>query len=110
MIQSRAIAAYSMSSDLAVKYSGQIVDMHHPYPPSIANLQSQVEEVLGLTSSSSSDTSNPSTERGEQRGGGFNHVMLNRYEDGSIYIGRHSDTKENNVRTFRMLLDFVTSQ
>ncbi|KAF8312508.1 hypothetical protein DL93DRAFT_2206397 [Clavulina sp. PMI_390] len=74
--QSRAIAAYSTTPGLFFKYSGTVVDMHHPYPDHLMNVQRKVEDVLGL---------------------GFNHVMMNRYEDGSVYIGRHSDTKENNV-------------
>ncbi|KAG9016095.1 hypothetical protein FRB93_011569 [Tulasnella sp. JGI-2019a] len=44
--------------------------------PSLIEIQAKVEEVLDVT---------------------FNHVLLNRYEDGSIYIGKHSDTPENKV-------------
>lgn len=74
--QSRSIAAYSVSPDLVVKYSGTTVDMHYPYPPVLVEIQDVLQAVLGVQ---------------------FNHVMLNRYEDGSVSIGRHSDTLENKV-------------
>ncbi|KAG8898216.1 hypothetical protein FRB99_007593 [Tulasnella sp. 403] len=76
VVQSRAIAAYATSPSLTLKYSGQVVDMHHPYPPLLQDIQTQVEQALGVS---------------------FNHVMLNRYDDGSVYIGKHSDNLENKV-------------
>ncbi|KAG9016046.1 hypothetical protein FRB90_003709 [Tulasnella sp. 427] len=74
--QSRAIAAYSTTPSLNVKYSGQTVDMHYPYPEILQEIQKTVETALGVS---------------------FNYVMLNRYDDGSVYIGKHSDTLENKV-------------
>ncbi|EJU01474.1 hypothetical protein DACRYDRAFT_22596 [Dacryopinax primogenitus] len=50
--------------------------MHHPYPEVLVEIQEVLETVLGMQ---------------------FNHVMLNRYEDGGVSIGRHSDTLENKV-------------
>ncbi|KAF8730025.1 2OG-Fe(II) oxygenase superfamily, partial [Rhizoctonia solani] len=76
VIQSRLIAAYATDPQLTVKYSGHPVILHTEYPPALRKIQDQVEEQLGVT---------------------FNHVMLNKYEDGSVYIGKHSDTKENKV-------------
>ncbi|CAE6385282.1 unnamed protein product [Rhizoctonia solani] len=76
VIQSRLIAAYATDPQLTVKYSGHPVILHTDYPPALRKIQDQVEEQLGVT---------------------FNHVMLNKYEDGSVYIGKHSDTKENKV-------------
>ncbi|CAE6361500.1 unnamed protein product [Rhizoctonia solani] len=76
VIQSRLIAAYATDADLTVKYSGHPVTLHTEYPPVLRAIQDQVETQLGVT---------------------FNHVMLNKYEDGSVYIGKHSDTKENKV-------------
>ncbi|CAE6418864.1 unnamed protein product [Rhizoctonia solani] len=76
VIQSRLIAAYTTDPDLTVKYSGHPVILHTDYPPALRTIQDQVEEQLGVT---------------------FNHVMLNKYEDGSVYIGKHSDTNENKV-------------
>ncbi|KAG9121461.1 hypothetical protein FRC07_002581 [Ceratobasidium sp. 392] len=76
VIQSRTIAAYATSPALTVKYSGHPVQLHTTYPPTLRKIQDMVESQLGVT---------------------FNHVMLNRYEDGSVYIGKHSDTKENKV-------------
>lgn len=96
LIQSRAIAAYSTTPDLVVKYSGQLVEMHHPYPPVLAKLQSQMEDALGMTASMPS-TSSTNKDESQTSHGGFNHVMLNRYDDGTVYIGRHNDTKENNA-------------
>jgi len=90
--QSRAIAAYATTPDLVVKYSGQTVNMHSPYPPLIAKLQSEVEKVLGLY-----DSASPETGSDNDTINGFNHVLLNLYDDGTVYIGRHRDTKENNV-------------
>lgn len=78
--QSRAIAAYATGPDVHLKYSGQTVQMHHPFPPVVQAIQEVVESALGL---------------GGEKGGGFNHVMLNRYDDGTVYIGNHSDNKEN---------------
>ncbi|KAG8720348.1 hypothetical protein FRC08_000501 [Ceratobasidium sp. 394] len=76
VIQSRTIAAYATSPSLTVKYSGHPVQLHTTYPPTLRKIQDMVESELGVT---------------------FNHVMLNRYEDGSVYIGKHSDNKENKV-------------
>ncbi|CAE6438460.1 unnamed protein product [Rhizoctonia solani] len=76
VIQSRLIAAYATDPDLTVKYSGHPVILHTDYPQALRMIQDQVEEQLGVC---------------------FNHVMLNKYEDGSVYIGKHSDTKENKV-------------
>ncbi|KAG8695774.1 hypothetical protein FRC09_008939 [Ceratobasidium sp. 395] len=52
------------------------VQLHTDYPATLRRIQDMVESELGVT---------------------FNHVMLNRYEDGSVYIGKHSDNKENKV-------------
>lgn len=71
--------------------------MQYPYPPLLAKLQSEVEKVLGLDDSTSS-IPGPENDNAKAVMSGFNHVMLNRYDDGTVYIGRHRDTKENNVR------------
>jgi len=91
--QSRAVAAYATTPDLVVKYSGQTVNMHSPYPPLIAKLQSEVEKVLGLDGSVPPETEPDN----DDTINGFNHVLLGLYDDGTVYIGRHRDTKENNV-------------
>ncbi|CAA7265714.1 unnamed protein product [Cyclocybe aegerita] len=93
VIQSRKIAAYATDPNLTLKYSGQVVDMNYEYPQVLREIQDQVEDKLGVK---------------------FNHVMLNLYEDGTIYIGNHRDTPENKViasvslgapRTFIMTQD-----
>lgn len=66
--------AYSTDPNLTLKYSGQIVDMKYEYPALLRDIQEQVEKRLGVN---------------------FNHVMLNLYEDGSVYIGNHRDNIEN---------------
>jgi len=76
--QSRSIAAYASDKNLTVKYSGHTVQLHHDYPPLLQEIQKRVEEFL------------------EEK---FNHVMLNLYESGQEYIGKHRDTKENKVIT-----------
>ena len=48
--------------------------MRYQYPPLLRKIQDDVEERLGVT---------------------FNHVMLNLYEDGNVYIGNHRDNLEN---------------
>jgi hypothetical protein len=96
--QSRAIAAYATTPGRVVKYSGQTVDMHHPYSPLLAKLQCEVEQVLGLEIPASSKIGRDDDDSKATTTRGFNHVMLNRYDDGTVYIGRHRDTKENNVR------------
>lgn len=72
--QSRSIAAYAKDPELVVKYSGQVVQMSSEYPPALLRIQELVEEQLGVK---------------------FNHVMLNRYDDGKVYIGNHRDNREN---------------
>ncbi|KAF9455388.1 hypothetical protein BDZ94DRAFT_1230930 [Collybia nuda] len=74
--QSRKIAAYATEPKLTLKYSGQLVNMYYEYPPLLRHIQNEVEKKLGVK---------------------FNHVMLNLYEDGQIYIGNHRDNIENRV-------------
>jgi alkylated DNA repair dioxygenase AlkB len=76
VIQSREIAAYATDPSLTLKYSGSFIDMHNDYPPVISSIQDLAEEKLGVQ---------------------FNHVMLNRYDSGDVYIGLHSDNLENRV-------------
>ena len=64
--QSRHIAAYSTTPNATLNYSGTSVVMHHPFPPVLAKMQEMLERKLGVR---------------------FNHCMLNRYDDGSVYIG-----------------------
>lgn len=64
--QSRHIAAYSTSPGMTLKYSGTEIAMNHPFPPPLAEMQERLEEALGVK---------------------FNHCMLNRYDDGGVYIG-----------------------
>lgn len=71
-------AAYATDPDLTLKYSGQTVTMNYPYPTFLKDIQMAVEAALGIS---------------------FNHVMLNRYEDGQVYIGKHSDHIDNKVST-----------
>lgn len=61
---------------MVVRYSGHTVDLHFDYPPILQSIQSAVEKKLGEK---------------------FNLVMLNQYQDGKEYIGKHRDTKENRV-------------
>lgn len=68
------ITAYANTPGLTVHYSHTDVVMHYIYPPVLKEIQDCLEKALGVT---------------------FNHVMLNKYEDGSVYIGKHSDTLEN---------------
>ncbi|KAG6914998.1 hypothetical protein DXG01_014012 [Tephrocybe rancida] len=75
-VQSRKIAAYATDKSLTLKYSGQEVDMKYEYPPLLRQIQDEVEKKLGVK---------------------FNHVMLNLYEDGHVYIGNHRDNLENRV-------------
>ena len=70
------IPAFATDTSLVVKYSGQTVDMSYTYPPLLREIQDQVERLLGVE---------------------FNHCMLNSYEDGSVYIGKHRDNKENKL-------------
>jgi hypothetical protein len=64
--QSRHIAAYSTKAGATLKYSGTEIAMHHPFPDVLEVIRERLELALGVK---------------------FNHVMLNRYEDGSVYIG-----------------------
>lgn len=72
------IKAYAQDKSLVVKYSGHVVQMQHDYPAVLSKIQTKVEEQVGVE---------------------FNHVMLNRYDSGNEYIGKHRDTKENKVRS-----------
>jgi hypothetical protein len=70
-LQSRQIAAYgSEESPETLKYSGTEVPLQKEHPPILQEIQKYVEDKLQTT---------------------FNHCMLNRYDDGSVYIGSHSD-------------------
>lgn len=51
---------------MTLKYSGTEIAMNHPFPPPLAEMQERLEEALGVK---------------------FNHCMLNRYDDGGVYIG-----------------------
>lgn len=64
--QSRQIAAYSTTPNATLYYSGSTITMHHPFHPILEKMRVQLEQGLGVK---------------------FNHVMLNRYDDGSVYIG-----------------------
>lgn len=64
--QSRQIAAYSTVPDATLKYSGSTITMNHPFPPVLERIRTKLELELGVA---------------------FNHVMLNKYDDGSVYIG-----------------------
>ncbi|KAG8766801.1 hypothetical protein FRC20_007982 [Serendipita sp. 405] len=75
-VQSRSIASYVTSPNLTARYSGHSVEMNHPYPALLIEIQNRVSAVLNV---------------------GFDHVMLNWYQDGSVHIGKHRDTKENQV-------------
>ncbi|GAA5957423.1 hypothetical protein JCM8115_006985 [Rhodotorula mucilaginosa] len=74
--QSRKIAAFATDPSLDVKYSGTTVRMSYDYPPLLREIQDLVEAKLDVK---------------------FNHVMLNLYENGQIYIGNHRDNRENRV-------------
>ncbi len=89
--QSRSIAAYATTPDLTVRYSGQMVQMHYPYPSVVRNIQMLLEKALGFVLEGGDED--------EENGRlvGFNHVMLNKYDNGDVYIGQHSDAKENKV-------------
>ncbi|EPQ31993.1 uncharacterized protein PFL1_00191 [Pseudozyma flocculosa PF-1] len=78
--QSREICAYATEPGLELKYSGHPVEMHAPFPPLLNHIASLLssDDCLGS----------------EVR---FNHCMLNRYDDGKVYIGKHSDNRENKV-------------
>lgn len=75
-VQSRSIASYATSPDLSARYSGHSVQMNHSYPALLVEIQNAVSTTLGIR---------------------FDHVMLNWYQDGSVHIGKHRDTKENQV-------------
>lgn len=70
--------AYTTEKSLSVKYSGHVVNMEYNYSELLTEIQNKVEAFVG------------------QR---FNHVLLNKYQSGSEYIGKHRDTKENKVHS-----------
>ncbi|OCF76365.1 hypothetical protein I204_03665 [Kwoniella mangroviensis CBS 8886] len=74
--QSRQIAAYSTTPNSSLTYSGSSITMHHPFPSILEEIRLRLEKDLGVR---------------------FNHCMLNRYDDGSVYIGKHSDNLNNLV-------------
>lgn len=76
VLQSRQISAYANDPGLVVKYSGAVVELHTDYPAVLSSIQTIVEEKLDVQ---------------------FNHVMLNLYDKGDVYIGLHSDSLENRV-------------
>ncbi|RXK38521.1 hypothetical protein M231_04153 [Tremella mesenterica] len=74
--QSRQIAAYSIYPNTSLSYSGTNITMHHPFPPILETMRQRLEQELGVK---------------------FNHCMLNRYDSGDVYIGKHSDNLNNLV-------------
>jgi alkylated DNA repair dioxygenase AlkB len=75
VVQSRAVAVYATSAR-GMRYSGADIAAHTPLPPLLERIRGLVEARLGAR---------------------FGTVMLNRYADGDVYIGRHSDTRENRI-------------
>ncbi|WVQ99252.1 hypothetical protein IAU59_006384 [Kwoniella sp. CBS 9459] len=75
-LQSRQIAAYSTTPSATLSYSGSTITMNYPFPPILEAIRTRLERELAVK---------------------FNHVMLNRYDDGSVYIGKHSDNLNNLV-------------
>jgi hypothetical protein len=70
-------AAFATSPGLELKYSGHQVEMHAPFPSILEDIATRL---------SSDDCLGESVK--------FNHAMLNHYQDGQVYIGRHSDNSE----------------
>lgn len=68
--------AFSTTPGLELKYSGHDVVMHSPFPPLLEAIAARIAQPDCL---------------GEDVK--FNHAMLNRYEDGSVHIGKHSDNR-----------------
>jgi hypothetical protein len=54
----------------AIKYSGTEVPLVKEHPGILREIQVEIEKKLGVS---------------------FNHCMLNRYDNGSVHIGAHSD-------------------
>ncbi|KAH8919690.1 hypothetical protein BT69DRAFT_1284627 [Atractiella rhizophila] len=75
VLQSRAMAVYSLlhsSSSPQVRYSG-IDAVVHPFeeaPEALREIKEVAERICGMK---------------------FEHAMVNRYDDGSVYIGPHRD-------------------
>lgn len=71
------LTAFATVPGLDLKYSGHQVEMHAPFPLLLEQIASRLstETCLG------SDVK-------------FNHAMLNSYENGQVYIGKHSDNCE----------------
>ncbi len=85
IVQSRHIAAYSTVSSLPLKYSGTQINMVFPFPPAVEEMRKRVEEVLSVEEGGTNDDAeNGADGKGKVR---FNHCMMNRYENGSVYIG-----------------------
>lgn len=63
--QSRATAVYSTTPS-SMRYSGTEVVTHSPFPPLLEEIRRRVQDRLGVE---------------------FGTCMLNRYEDGGVYIG-----------------------
>lgn len=81
-LQSRQIAAYgSEESPETLKYSGTEVPLQKEHPPILQEIQRYVEDKLHTS---------------------FNHCMLNRYDDGSVYIGSHSDNLGERTELFHL--------
>ncbi|KAK9899207.1 hypothetical protein P389DRAFT_45420 [Cystobasidium minutum MCA 4210] len=74
-LQSRQIVAYgdAKAAD-SIKYSGTEVPLVKDHPEILKEIQETLEKKLQVR---------------------FNHSMLNRYKDGSVHIGSHSDNLEN---------------
>ncbi|TIB70724.1 hypothetical protein E3Q23_00314 [Wallemia mellicola] len=92
VIQSRQVAVYAIEEKRAhMKYSNHDAKVNHPFPQLVNQIAGRLKEVSEFVSYQWDSYLYPTA------GVDFTHCMLNYYQDGSVYIGKHNDNFNNQV-------------
>ena len=77
VIQSRSVAVYAIEKERAqMKYSNHDAKVSFPFPDVISTIAQKLKVIIKVD---------------------FTHCMVNYYQDGSVYIGKHNDNYNNQV-------------
>jgi alkylated DNA repair dioxygenase AlkB len=84
-LQSRQVCAFG-NSNAHFRYSGARLEVHELLPSVASMIQEVVQHRLSGFTATNGKTDHK-----------FNSLLLNRYDDGSVYIGAHSDLIKDHV-------------
>lgn len=93
VIQSRQVAVFAIEKERAqMKYSNHDAKVDYPFPAVINRIAKRLKEV---STSFRSMYSLPELTLAAEID--FTHCMINYYENGNVYIGKHNDNFNNQV-------------